>query len=589
MTEVPPTVTAASAMRQLVEWSESIPLPLWQRDALRRLYSSCPLSATDEEEVFSICKSLHSLLGDGETALPPKSISVADIPATSTTTSAVTMSSVSDVVHVNALADNQKMLFGSLGLTVVFGNNGSGKSGYARILKTVCRARSSEDILHNVYDKKPTVPASARLLFSIGGTQQPVFEWKAGVPAAPALSLVSVFDSKCAPIHVDEKNEAAFTPLPLQVIKELSDICRRFKTKLQNISTALAGQIPVALREIKCSRETKAGKFLHGITATSSHDEAARLAELSAAEVARVEELKLQLQADSQKTIATEESRRTRLTALVQRIERLATALSQTAVDSYRDVLETARVKAEAARIAATEAFTNEPLDGIGSPTWKALWEAARQYSETAAYPATSFPKTDDALCVLCQQSLEPDAVARFGRFEAFVRQNSQRASADATAAVNKARQTIEVAVISDEQVEQDINFVRDELADSDSATALKSFYDSVAARRNALLKAEVDAAWTPPSALVAGPATTLQAVSTQIGVRIEELRKVENPEARAKLKVELQELEDRAFLQSVLDDVRVEIDRRKKTRSRRYSSRRDRHEQDYPQEYRTR
>ena len=192
MTGVPPTVTAASAMRQIVEWSESISLPLWQRDALRRLYSSCPLSMTDEDEVFSICKSLHSLLSDGETSPTPKSISVADVPASSRSSSAVTMVSISDVVHVNALADNQKVLFGSQGLTVVFGNNGSGKSGYARILKTVCRARSSEYILHNVYDKKPTVPASAKLLFSIGAAQQPVFKWKAGVPAAPALSLVSV-------------------------------------------------------------------------------------------------------------------------------------------------------------------------------------------------------------------------------------------------------------------------------------------------------------------------------------------------------------------------------------------------------------
>ena len=281
--------------------------------------------------------------------------------------------------------------------------------------------------------------------------------------------------------------------------------------------------------------------------------------------MARVEELKIQLQADPQKTIVTEESRRSRVTALVQRIERLATALNQTVVDSYRDGLETASVKAEAARIAATEAFSNEPLNGIGSSTWKALWEAARQYSETAAYPATSFPRTDDALCVLCQQSLELEAVARFDRFEAFVRQNTQKASADANAAVTKARQAIEVAMISDEQIEQDVGFVRGELADSDSAAALKSFYDSVAARRNALLKAEVGAAWTTPSALDAGPATTLQAVSTQIGVRIEELRKAENPEGRAKLKVELQELEDRTFLKSALDDVRVEIDRRKK------------------------
>ena len=308
MTTASIPVTPASAMRQLVEWSETLPLPLWQRDALRRLYATCPFSAQDEEMVFALCKNQHGLTDTGEPIPQGQPLSAAHIPSHSTSSATVTLGSISDVMHVNALADNQKVQFGSTGLTVVFGNNGSGKSGYARILKTVCRARSGEDILHNVYDKRPTTPATAKLLYYVGGSPQPIFEWKAGEPPIAALSLVSVFDSKCAPIHVDEKNEAAFTPLPLQVLKELSDVCRKIKSRLQGMSTTLAGQVPPALREIKCSRDTKAGHFLHSIDATSLVSAAQLLANVSADDLARIEKVKEQLQADPQKSVAIAES-----------------------------------------------------------------------------------------------------------------------------------------------------------------------------------------------------------------------------------------------------------------------------------------
>ena len=43
---------------------------------------------------------------------------------------------------MNALKEGERLTFGKTGLTVVYGDNGSGKSGYARILKKVCRART---------------------------------------------------------------------------------------------------------------------------------------------------------------------------------------------------------------------------------------------------------------------------------------------------------------------------------------------------------------------------------------------------------------------------------------------------------------
>jgi predicted ATPase len=42
------------------------------------------------------------------------------------------------------------LTFEEAGLTIIFGDNGTGKSGYARLLKRITRARHQEEILSDV-------------------------------------------------------------------------------------------------------------------------------------------------------------------------------------------------------------------------------------------------------------------------------------------------------------------------------------------------------------------------------------------------------------------------------------------------------
>src|SRR5215470_3919748 len=51
---------------------------------------------------------------------------------------------------INALPPSAALTF-SRGLTVVYGCNGAGKSGFARILSNVCFSRARHQILPNVY------------------------------------------------------------------------------------------------------------------------------------------------------------------------------------------------------------------------------------------------------------------------------------------------------------------------------------------------------------------------------------------------------------------------------------------------------
>ncbi len=565
MSETGEPLTSVSALQQIVEWADATPLTEWQRDALRRLCSSCPISREEEAAVFLQLKSHHSLLENGETSSEPIPVTLSDVPTNATSASSVTLLGIRNPKHVNALSCNQSLRFHENGITVIFGNNGSGKSGYTRILKSVCRARSAEDILHNVYDQKPAEPASATLTYKVGAVEQPHFHWTSGTTQHSCLSSVSVFDSKCALIHVDEKNEAAYIPQPLRILKELSDICRRFKSSLQSTTALLEANVPIGMRDLKCDKETQAGKFLHELSAESTFEYAERIAALTDKDMSRIDELLLALKSDPRKLAEQEEARNRRLFAVIQRVQSLASAVDDTAVAAFQNLLNAERIAVQAASVAASKAFEDETLEGIGSETWKSLWEAARKYSESEAYPDQCFPATDKALCLLCAQPIAEEAAKRLVGFEAFVKDHAQKAVDAARSEIDAARKTLRLASLSSEQVRQDISLLEEELDNQTLAHILRRFYRECAVRLGRMAQANSDEDWPAIRPITGVPNALIGDELRQRKAWVAELRASADEEQSNPLQRELKELQDRVFLKSILEDVKAEIERKRK------------------------
>ena len=204
--------TEAEALANILAWTADS--PGWQRDALRRLAAEGSVDAAGLDELVAICK------GDGQ-AVPLEAAHLRD---PNRDQGEVYLRQVHDVRNVNALAPDQRLSLHRVGLTIIYGDNGSGKSGYARILKRACRARISgrgEEIIPDIYDAQPGTP-SATIEYAISG-QNRTCAWQLGQPADTALSAVSVFDSRTANIHVDETNDVAYTPFPLKLLSALTN------------------------------------------------------------------------------------------------------------------------------------------------------------------------------------------------------------------------------------------------------------------------------------------------------------------------------------------------------------------------------
>src|SRR5207249_3989295 len=101
---------------------------------------------------------------------------------------------------INALKLGAEIEFAP-GVTVVFGENGSGKSGFVRVLKRAAGVRTAEDILHDVRGTTRPTPSAT---FSVTvGTSSKAVEWKNEFDIAP-LNRASILDARGARLHVEE-------------------------------------------------------------------------------------------------------------------------------------------------------------------------------------------------------------------------------------------------------------------------------------------------------------------------------------------------------------------------------------------------
>lgn len=115
---------------------------------------------------------------------------------------------ISDVSGVNAIKRGATLEFAENGMTVIYGQNGSGKSGFSRLIKQTCGSRAKEDLLGNIFDDENPEP-SANVLIGAGEAKKEGGWTLAGGPVG-ALRHVHVFDSGVAAMYFGPKNEATY-------------------------------------------------------------------------------------------------------------------------------------------------------------------------------------------------------------------------------------------------------------------------------------------------------------------------------------------------------------------------------------------
>ncbi len=544
------TMSESSALKEILGWSRK--RSKWQRDALRRLIiNDGVIDNTAIDELYQICT------GETETYEPLQEMHI--VPE-SIKGEPVSILSISNPVGINALAEYQTLKFSPTGLTVVYGDNGSGKSGYVRILKHACRSRDSDLLILPDINKPDETKQSAHITYRRDSIDE-TSDWNPEMKKNSFLAAVSIFDSKSAITHLDKDHSVAYTPFPMMILRELSWACDKLKKKAEQEISSLKSQTPEVLRNPTLNPETKAGKFLATLSAGTKKTELQKLLSLNNDEISRHATLKADLTGNSQQNVAKIVSLKSRFEEKLATLLMLLDASSDENLKIAENLRNDYETKMATAKAASEEIFSTSPLPNIGEELWRNLWEAAREYSDCEAYTKTSFPHfdLDQELCVLCQQPLSKDIIERWNTFEEFIKSKTKISENEAEEAYIMFISNSSSARMTHSDIQSICKLVRNELGNNALAEELRVVALTASKRLRELI-ANKTASMPHP----AMPRAKIDSEINKLDSRILQIKAGGGSDIRKAVVSEFQELEGRLFLKSIESDIKAETSRLK-------------------------
>lgn len=544
----------ADTLEKIVAWAET--LPAWQSDAVRRLLLQKDFGKADEDELYLMLKESNGLGDPDNPAAKPKPVKRGAISGAKQSQAKVTLKAVQDIRNVNALPHDTSLPLGHEGLTVIYGENASGKSGYARVFKRACKARDTRERIHpNILKKGPYKPATATFKLSVNGGPDQFVHWQDGKDSPDELSNISVFDSKCARVIVDENNQVTYLPYGAHVFQALTALLDRFRETLKKEQPW-----PEPLQYPDIPLTTKAGRFLADLPQRSDLNKAGDWTDPDVKKLQVLTKRIAGAEADNpQKHARRLRNLQKRLLLLVEAIRGIDSMLSYPKEKELKKMLKELLVAKETFGIVSQEfdGLKSELLPGFGETAWQTLYEAAKEYSVRYAYPEEEFPYVgEDSQCVLCQQILGEDAKKRMQKFNAFMEQSAKKR---VESIGDKLRGMLEEIDNLDFTVLQQYKDVVDELRDDHPSAIqeLESFFPTMEARAKELKQAYSENKWTAITTVATTPAEKLVRISDALESEAQQIEKAGDPEELMKLKTDIAELQARKHLIERMPQIR--------------------------------
>ncbi len=410
-------------LQEIHTWSKG--LAAWQQDAIARIYANRELTEADVDDLYALAKTAVGI-EDAQKRVA-RALDAAQIATPTDPTRLVQLLAIKELSNVNALASGGSLPIAESGLTVIYGENGAGKSGYSRILKHACRARDQrEAILPDAkIDPAKAGKPSAKFEMAVDGAKSD-FAWTFGKPAPEVLSEIAIFDTHCARAYIDNHGDFAYRPYGLDILEVLVGLCSKLRAMATQEKAANAPSN--AAYAVIATDKTATGKALLAIPGATKVSDIEALATLTEADHERLALLtKTLAEADPKQKAQALRQRAGRLQELKGRIDLAMPLVDDAKVKALRDLIDQSKAAKSAADVAAAD-FKAVPgqLAGTGGEEWKALFEAARTFAATSHPEHLLGSLPSDADCPLCQNPLGTDGSARLARFDAFIQQASE-------------------------------------------------------------------------------------------------------------------------------------------------------------------
>jgi hypothetical protein len=430
----------------LVEWSDK--QGDWVRDALRRHAQQANFSVTPEDKNH-IRKGVRLASGyalDQVADYAP--LSSGHLKSANAKEPRTILCSLGSVRNLNRLAEGQMLKFALNGLTLIYGDNGSGKSGYCRITKKLCRSLTSDELLGNVFEAGTKPPAEVQVRFMEDGAAAPQeIVWTDGMPTPQTISRISVFDSANARLYVDKQNRIGFLPAEIAILERHGalrlELESEFRAEIKVLEAKLKTPLPGGYTPTGMVATLLARLDLKSRVSLPSKSEIKAQAEYSDADEMELAQLAILLASDPT-TIA---AKRRRAKAALEKIAASACSIEMHLSDNAWAKLEEQTAAAESTRLAATlaaaSAFEKLPLADVGKTPWRLMFDYARAYAATLGGEHELGLAKEGQPCLLCQEPLTAKAAERMASFNDFITGAANSAAQQAATTLRTSQETV--------------------------------------------------------------------------------------------------------------------------------------------------
>lgn len=416
---------------KVVTWVNSDKKPLWWRQVIRKVMEQGELQQQDFQLIYQVAKMEFGLLQ--KTADFPNYIKAVAVAGFETEAAPVTLASLGNVKNVSSLIEGVALNFPIEGLTAVYGDNGSGKSSYAKILKSACLTRGDIPVITTNAFNPSAVPSQATLSVSVDGAAVVENIWTIGCEPSPELKSIRVFDSHSATNYISKTDSVEYKPAEVKLLDELSRACQFVKKELAREMVPFS--TPYRIPDL--NPLSKVSAFCNSLVAATPVTLNAQCG--GEGQLPEIVQLKKDIADLSGKTPA--QVKADYITKLKHRepllvfLNNLCDRLGDVNVAKIGGLYDDKSTKLKAAEKVRQSTLNGLPIEGIGNDAWKLMWRHAQNFILGNGDDKT-FPPVENEHCPTCLQPLGNQAAERMVRFNDYIKNQSQVDANNATNAL---------------------------------------------------------------------------------------------------------------------------------------------------------
>lgn len=388
--------------------------PAWIRNAVETYIKTGEITESKIRELAEVCL----LEAKGEDCSNYK-VSESNL-LSRTTGSSFAIKQISGIKGVNAIDTDKPMVFSRTGMNVIYGTNGSGKSGYIRIFKMISGATYREEIKANIYKSNKIAPECTITVEEDGKPTQQLQCNLKNPGEHEILKRIDIFDTKTAQGYVNEAKEAAFEPWIFRLFSVLAESASKVKKELSDRKDKIclnSFDIPQQMQDAdivkklkKLSFESKIEDFVKDFT---KKDEELLV------------ELKDKLQIEKNEiSLKLKNGQIASLTEILDYFKQYEILYAETSFKKINALAEDWMSKMEAYKL--SQELLDKNIDDIDKKSrdidaWKELWRYARDLFDSIKTDKHHDFTDCDGVCPLCHHIITAEESVRMKSIDEYV------------------------------------------------------------------------------------------------------------------------------------------------------------------------